>query len=191
MANDFIPKNPYYPTTIETEVFVAKEPREISKPGASIPVVVVSTVNDTFSSTKEGIVKHTTWYELKFFGKNAEAVLKSVSKGAVLLVRGRLSFNTYVSEDGVEHRNNEILIDKFGISPVKGNGGNLEGGSGGSDSYASGQSPAPSQGRGRSSGGEGRGRGSRGSSGRGTTGRGRGVAIEDNDVDDLIQDIDL
>lgn len=195
MAKEFIPEKPYLPITITTEGFVAKEPKEISRPGAKMSVVVTTIAVDSFSSTVDGIEKYTSWYDLKFFGKKAEAALNNIRKGQVVFVEGRLALIPYETRDGNTGINQEIQVDKIGVSIHAGSGVVGEGNSHGDSEEEDRVPKGRSQGRKRSS-GSGRRKASGGRSTRGRSNRSQAEPEDtnddfDDDINDLIEDVDF
>lgn len=194
MAKDFIPEKPYLPITITTEGFVAKEPKEISRPGSKVSVVVTTIAVDSFSSTVDGIEKYTSWFDLKFFGKKAEAALNNIRKGQVVFVEGRLALIPYETRNGDTGINQEIQVDKIGVSIHAGSGIAGEGNS--SDDEEEDRVPTGRiQGRKRSS-GNGRRKASGGRSTRGQRNRSQAEPEDtnddfDDDINDLIEDVDF
>jgi single-stranded DNA-binding protein len=57
--------------------------------------------------------KVTTWWTAKFFGKSAEAVLRSLQKGDWVTISGSASVNTWTARDGSTRANAEVDATNF------------------------------------------------------------------------------
>ena len=60
---------------------------------------------------KDGELSEATeWHRIVVFGPAAEAAGKLVSKGAALLVEGRIAAREYRDKEGEKHRTTEIVV---------------------------------------------------------------------------------
>ena len=55
-----------------------------------------------------GDKKKTNWMQIKCFGKTADNVLKYLSKGSTVLVRGEISRDSYTAKDGTKKESTSV-----------------------------------------------------------------------------------
>jgi len=64
-------------------------------------------------------VDETLWLKATYFGKQAEYVAGSATKGDFIEVRGTLRNNDWVGQDGVKHYDTSLLIDSVRLLTKK------------------------------------------------------------------------
>ena len=57
----------------------------------------------------------TTWYDVTFWGRDAEAVANFCAKGALLLINGSLSTRSYKAKDGTDKVTPTVKVSSFKI----------------------------------------------------------------------------
>lgn len=62
----------------------------------------------------------TVWYSVRTYGELATNVASSVTKGTPVLARGRLSQRVWTDSGGLEHAENCVFADSFGIELTTG-----------------------------------------------------------------------
>ncbi len=77
------------------------------------PVANFSIASNTVRNTAQGQQKKTDWYNVSAFGKQAETLAKYLTKGSQILVRGKLSFNPWLSRDGEARVNADVVLQDF------------------------------------------------------------------------------
>jgi single-strand DNA-binding protein len=72
-----------------------------------------SIASNTLRNTPQGKQKKTDWYNVSAFGRQAETLAKYLTKGSQILVRGRLTFNPWLSRDGEARVSADIVMHDF------------------------------------------------------------------------------
>lgn len=72
-----------------------------------------SIASNTVRNTAQGKQKKTDWFNVSAFGKQAETLAKYVSKGSQILVRGKLTFNPWLSRDGEARVSADVVLQDF------------------------------------------------------------------------------
>jgi single-strand DNA-binding protein len=81
-----------------------------------------SIASNSVRNTAQGQQKKTDWYNVSAFGKQAETLAKHLRKGSQILVRGKLTFNPWLSRDGDARVNADVVLQDFefaGAQPAK------------------------------------------------------------------------
>lgn len=81
----------------------------------------------------------TDWYRVSIFGKQAEIADQYLTKGAPVLVDGRLEIDHYTGNDGVERTSVKIVADNF---LMLGQRDDADSGAGGSPASSGQRAPA-------------------------------------------------
>jgi single-strand DNA-binding protein len=69
--------------------------------------------NFSYKSTTGDTVKHTDWFNLVAWGKTAEQLAESLTKGNEISIEGRLSTRSYTDKSGTTRYITEIVVNKF------------------------------------------------------------------------------
>lgn len=77
------------------------------------PVASFSVASNTVRNTPNGQQKKTDWFNVSAFGKQAETLAKHLNKGSQILVRGKLTFNPWLSRDGEARVSADVLLQDF------------------------------------------------------------------------------
>ena len=80
-----------------------------TKSGASYLKFSVAT-NDYFVTAKGERTKETQWHRLIAWGKQAEYIADSMYKGCSVHVEGKLTYNSFETEDGAKKYMTEIKV---------------------------------------------------------------------------------
>lgn len=72
-----------------------------------------SVASNTGRSTSEGQKKKTDWFNVSAFGRQAETLAKYLTKGSMILVRGKLTFNPWLSRDGEARVSADVVLQDF------------------------------------------------------------------------------
>ena len=78
-----------------------------------LPVASFSVASNTVRNSPEGQKKKTDWYNVTAFGKQAETLAKHLNKGSQILVRGKLTFNPWLSRDGEARVSADVALQDF------------------------------------------------------------------------------
>lgn len=60
--------------------------------------------------------KKTTWWNVIVFGKLAENVANTISKGTSIIVTGRLEQEEFTTKDGEKRKSTKLIADEVGAS---------------------------------------------------------------------------
>jgi single-strand DNA-binding protein len=89
-------------------------------------VASFSIASNSVRNTAQGKQKKTDWYNVSAFGRQAETLAKYLTKGSQILVRGRLTFNPWLSRDGEARVSADVVLQDFefagGASAAKATG---------------------------------------------------------------------
>lgn len=77
------------------------------------PVANFSIASNTVRNTPNGKEKKTDWFNVSAFGKQAETLAKYLNKGSQILVRGKLTFNPWLSRDGEARVSADVVLQDF------------------------------------------------------------------------------
>ena len=72
-----------------------------------------SIASNSVRNTPQGTLKKTDWFRVTAFGKQAETLAKYLNKGASILVRGKLTFNPWLSRDGEARVSADVVLQDF------------------------------------------------------------------------------
>jgi single-strand DNA-binding protein len=77
------------------------------------PVANFSIAANSVRNTPSGQVKKTDWFNVSAFGKQAETLAKYLRKGSSVLVRGRLTFNPWMTDSGEPRVSADVTLQDF------------------------------------------------------------------------------
>lgn len=80
--------------------------------GSSVANFSLAT-NEYYKNTKGEKVQETQWHNIVIWGKLAERAHKVLSKGAEVLVTGKITYRSYETADGSKRYVTEIKADDF------------------------------------------------------------------------------
>lgn len=78
-----------------------------------VAVASFSIASNSVRNTANGKQKKTDWYNVSAFGRQAETLAKYLTKGSQILVRGKLTFNPWLSRDGEARVSADVLVQDF------------------------------------------------------------------------------
>jgi len=78
-----------------------------------IAVASFSVASNTVRNTANGQQKKTDWFNVSAFGRQAETLAKYLTKGSQILVRGKLTFNPWLSRDGEARVSADVVLQDF------------------------------------------------------------------------------
>lgn len=83
-----------------------------------------SIASNTVRNSAEGQKKKTDWFNVSAFGRQAETLAKYLTKGSMILVRGKLTFNPWLSREGEARVSADVVLQDFefaGANPARSN----------------------------------------------------------------------
>lgn len=101
--------------------------------GQSVTTLSVAT-NRTWTDKSGGKKEEAEFHNVVLWGRQAEVATQFLTKGATVLIEGRLQTRTWNDKQGVQHRTTEIMAEKMQLGP------RFSGGSSDSKSFDSGKS---------------------------------------------------
>lgn len=76
---------------------------------ASVPLATT----EVYKNEKGELIKNTQWHNLIVWGKNAELIFKSTTKGSKVAVQGMINYRTYQDRSGTQQKVAEIVVNEF------------------------------------------------------------------------------
>ena len=74
---------------------------------------LVLATNDFYTNNKGEKVKQTEWHNVVAWGKTAELMAESLSKGSEVAIQGKLTNRSYTDKDGNTKYVTEIVVNEF------------------------------------------------------------------------------
>ena len=90
---------------------IGQEP-EMRYTGSQMAVISFS-IADTYGKDDK---KKTTWHNVIVFGKVAENVANSITKGTSVLITGRYEQEEFTKKDGTKGKTTKLIADEVGVS---------------------------------------------------------------------------
>jgi single-strand DNA-binding protein len=78
-----------------------------------VAVANFSVASNTVRNTANGQQKKTDWFNVTAFGRQAETLARYLKKGSQVLVRGKLTFNPWLSRDGEARVSADVALQDF------------------------------------------------------------------------------
>lgn len=85
--------------------------------------------------------EETCFVDCRAFGRMAENINKYMSKGRLILVEGRLTYDTWTAQDGTKRSRHRVTVESFTFLPGTGGGGGPTPGNEDYDAEAGGPPP--------------------------------------------------
>lgn len=79
-------------------------------------VATFSIASNSFRKTAEGKQKKTDWFNVTAFGKLAENLATTVRKGSHILVRGKLTFNPWLTRNNEPRVSADVTLQDFELA---------------------------------------------------------------------------
>jgi single-strand DNA-binding protein len=76
-------------------------------------VSLVIATNDYYTNNKGEKIKQTEWHNLVAWGKTAELMSETLTKGNEIAVQGKLSSRSYEDKEGVTRYITEVIVNEF------------------------------------------------------------------------------
>jgi len=93
---------------------LGKDPEYYKSDKGSALVIAIAT-NYTYKDKKGEYITNTDWHTVKFFGKKADLLQSSFSKGDVVYVEGRMTKEEYKDKQGNDRTFGIILGDQINM----------------------------------------------------------------------------
>jgi single-strand DNA-binding protein len=92
---------------------VGKEVQLLSFDNGNKKASLIMATNEYYTNTKGEKVKQTDWHHLVAWGKTAEEMATSLSKGNEIAIHGKINNRTYVDKTGSTKYITEIVVSEF------------------------------------------------------------------------------
>lgn len=93
---------------------LGKDPEYYKSDKGSALVIAIAT-NYTYKDKKGEYISNTDWHTIKFFGKKADLLQSSFSKGDIVYVEGRMTKEEYTDKQGNDRTFGIILGDQINM----------------------------------------------------------------------------
>lgn len=120
---------------------VTADPQVRSTPGGQSVTTIGVATNRTWTDKQGQKQEQTEFHNVVLWGRTAEIAGQYLTKGAMVLIEGRLQTRSWTDKNGQQRKTTEVMAERMQLGPRAANAG---GGGGGGGSW---------QGGGRSSGG--------------------------------------
>jgi len=74
---------------------------------------IVLATNDYYTNNKGEKVKQTEWHNLVAWGKTAELMSSTLTKGNEVAIQGKLTSRSYTDKEGVTRYVTEVVVNEF------------------------------------------------------------------------------
>jgi len=74
---------------------------------------LVIATNDYYTNNKGEKTQNTEWHNIIAWGKTAEMMAASLSKGNEVVIQGKLTSRSYTDKDGNTKYTTEVLVNEF------------------------------------------------------------------------------
>jgi single-strand DNA-binding protein len=92
---------------------LGKDVQLISFDNGNKKASILLATNEHYTNNKGEKVKQTEWYNLVAWGKTAEFMALSLSKGSEIAIQGKLANRTYDDKTGNKKYITEIIVNEF------------------------------------------------------------------------------
>jgi len=69
--------------------------------------------NEQYVNADGEVVQNTQWHNITAWGKKAESMANVLTKGAQVLIQGKVVYKSYDAKDGTKRYTTEILANNF------------------------------------------------------------------------------
>jgi single-strand DNA-binding protein len=92
---------------------IGKDIQLISFDNGNKKASFVLATNDYYTNNKGEKVKQTEWHNLVAWGKTAEFISESLSKGTEVAIQGKLTNRSYEDKEGTTKYITEVVVNEF------------------------------------------------------------------------------
>ncbi|HEY5221299.1 MAG TPA: single-stranded DNA-binding protein [Candidatus Paceibacterota bacterium] len=123
---------------------VTADPQVRSTPGGQSVTTIGVATNRTWTDKQGQKQEQAEFHNVVLWGRTAEIAGQYLTKGAMVLIEGRLQTRSWTDKQGQQRKTTEIMAERMQLGPRAANAGG--GGQGGGRSFGSGVSSSPAQG---------------------------------------------
>ena len=92
---------------------VGKDPEVKSLEGGKMLAKLTVATNETYRNNKGQDVTDTQWHNVVGWGKVAESMGKFVKKGNSVIIKGKLTHNSYEDSEGKMRYYSQVVVNEF------------------------------------------------------------------------------
>jgi single-strand DNA-binding protein len=122
---------------------VTADPQVRSTPGGQSVTTIGVATNRTWTDKAGQKQEQTEFHNVVLWGRTAEIAGQYLTKGAMVLIEGRLQTRSWTDKNGQQRKTTEVMAERMQLGPRAAGGG---GGQGGGRSFGSGAPASSSQG---------------------------------------------
>ena len=124
---------------------VTADPQVRTTPGGQSVTTIGVATNRTWTDKAGQKQEQTEFHNVVLWGRTAEIAGQYLTKGAMVLIEGRLQTRSWTDKQGQQRKTTEVMAERMQLGPRAANAGG-GGGQGGSRSFGSGASSSSAQG---------------------------------------------
>jgi len=96
---------------------LTRDPQLSYTPNQTAVVDFGLAVNRKWTGQDGNLREETCFVDCRAFGRQAENINKYLSKGRLVLVEGRLTFNSWTAQDGTRRSKHRVTVENFQFLP--------------------------------------------------------------------------
>ena len=123
---------------------VTADPQVRSTPGGQSVTTIGVATNRTWTDKANQRQEQTEFHNVVLWGRTAEIAGQYLTKGAMVLIEGRMQTRSWTDKQGQQRKTTEVMAERMQLGPRAANAGG--GGQGGGRSFGGGSSASPAQG---------------------------------------------
>ncbi len=123
---------------------VTADPQVRSTPGGQSVTTIGVATNRTWTDKAGQKQEQTEFHNVVLWGRTAEIAGQYLTKGAMVLIEGRLQTRSWTDKQGQQRKTTEVMAERMQLGPRAANVGG-GGGQGGGRSFGGGGSASPAQ----------------------------------------------
>jgi single-strand DNA-binding protein len=117
---------------------VTADPQVRSTPGGQSVTTIGVATNRTWSDKAGQRQEQTEFHNVVLWGRTAEIAGQYLTKGAMVLIEGRMQTRSWTDKQGQQRKTTEIMAERMQLGPRAAGGGAGGGAQGGGKSFGSG-----------------------------------------------------
>jgi len=116
---------------------VTADPQVRSTPGGQSVTTIGVATNRTWTDKNNQKQEETEFHNVVLWGRQAEIAGQYLTKGAMVLIEGRMKTRSWTDKTGAQRRTTEIMSERMQLGPrAQGSGGGFKGKGGDKDTAA-------------------------------------------------------
>jgi single-strand DNA-binding protein len=107
---------------------VTADPQLRTTPGGQSVTTIGVATNRTWTDKSGAKQEETEFHNVVIWGRQAEVATQFLTKGATVMIEGRLRTRSWTDKQGAQRRTTEIMSERMQLGPRAGGGGGFQGG---------------------------------------------------------------